>query len=184
MRSENLRHFAATRRNRLLFFVVPVAIFVGFDLLHALRVGAAFPVFGLSFWGRSGWPDFNHFNRQSFGVLQLFKARTGVRPRRPEADREPVLRCRSTGLLFVSFLTGGTCPLLQPGGPLTVAAGAGLFPALLPLAAVQAAWRRAGGIAAGAVRRRWRSGCGGSAAAGRGSGAAARRTWWCSRRPR
>lgn len=138
--SQNLRHFASTWRNRLLFFAVPVVIFVGFDLLHAFRVGARFPVFALVFWGAIRLLDFNHFNRQSFGVLQLYKNRTGV--------KFPlwVKRCENwtfaalTGLLFVTFLSGGLFPLFQAGGRLTVApVGTALDAPALSLDALQAA---------------------------------------------
>lgn len=148
MQSRNLRHFASTWRNRLLFFAVPVAIFVAFDLLHAFRVGATFPIFALWFWGAVRLLDFNHFNRQSFGVYQLFKARTGVRFPAGLKRTEDAFFAALTGLLFVTFLSGGLCPLLQPGGWLTVAdLGRGLGDPLLPLDVLQAA--AVVGIAAG-----------------------------------
>lgn len=150
-RSENLRHFASTRSNRLVFFAVPVGLFVAFDLYHALRVGAAFPLVGAVVFAVVRLADFNHFNRQSFGVLQLFKARTGAKPA-PAAKRvENQYFLSLAGLLFVSFLAGGTCPLAQPGGPLTVGplAADGLFPALLPLPATQVVWAGLAAVAAG-----------------------------------
>lgn len=140
MQSRNLRHFASTWRNRLLFFAIPVAIFVAFDLLHAFRVGATFPVFALWFWGAVRLLDFNHFNRQSFGVYQLFKTRTGVRFPRVLKRAEDGFFATLTGLLFITFLSGGLCPLLQPGGWLTVAElGRGLTDPVLPLNLLQAA---------------------------------------------
>lgn len=148
MQSRNLRHFAATWRNRLLFFAVPVAIFVAFDLLHAFRIGATFPLFALWFWGAVRLLDFNHFNRQSFGVYQLFKARTGVRFPAGLKRTEDGFFAALTGLLFVTFLSGGLCPLLQPGGWLTVAdLGRGLSDPVLPLDVLQAA--TVAGIVAG-----------------------------------
>src|SRR5688500_16663804 len=86
LRSENLRYFASTRGNRMVFFLVPVALFVGFDLYHALRIGAVFPAMGVFVLAAVRLADFNHLNRQSFGVLQLFKGRTGVKPD-PRAKR-------------------------------------------------------------------------------------------------
>jgi hypothetical protein len=140
-RSENLKYFASTRGNRLVFFVVPVLLFVGFDLYHAFRVGALFPVVGACVLAAVRLADFNHFSRQSFGVLQLFKARTGTKPP-PAAKRiEGLYFLSLTGLVFVSFLAGGACPLVRPGGPLTVAPLTdGLFPPLLPDAVTQPAW--------------------------------------------
>jgi hypothetical protein len=120
LQSQNLKHFASTWRNRLLFFAIPVVIFVGFDLLHAFRIGATFPVFALLFWGAIRLLDFNHFNRQSFGVLQLYKNRTGVKFPLWVKKCENWAFAALTGLLFVTFLSGGLFPLLQPGGWLTV----------------------------------------------------------------
>ncbi|OWK38553.1 hypothetical protein [Fimbriiglobus ruber] len=138
--SRNVRHFASTWRNRLLFFVVPVAIFVGFDLLHAFKIGAQFPVFALVFWGAVRLLDFNHFNRQSFGVYQLYKGRTGVRFPVWVKKTENALFCVLTGLLFVTFLAGGWFPLFQSGGWLTVwAGGAGPEAPVVPLDVLQAA---------------------------------------------
>lgn len=150
LRSENLRHFTASRANVATFFLVPVAMFVGFDLYHAFRIGAVFPVFGAIFLAAIRLADFNHLNRQSFGVLQLFKARAGVRAPAELKRGENAYFGSLTGLLFVTFLSGGTCPLLQPGGPLTVFRAAGVcFPAVLPLPVAQAAWAGMAMIAAG-----------------------------------
>ena len=141
LRSANLKHFAATRGNRVVFFLAPVVLLVAFDLYHALRVGAVFPVVGVFVLAAVRLADFNHFNRQSFGVLQLFKARTGAKPA-PGAKRAENLYFLSlAGLLFVTFVAGGACPLVLAGGPLTVAPlPVGLFPALLPLPALQVVW--------------------------------------------
>ena len=138
--SQNLRHFASTWRNRLLFFAVPVVIFVGFDLLHAFRVGARFPLFALFFWGAVRLLDFNHFNRQTFGVYQMYKGRTGVKFPLWLKKTENWFFCTMTGLLFTTFLAGGFFPLLQPGGFLTVwPVGPGPEAAVLPLDYLQAA---------------------------------------------
>ena len=140
MQSRNLKHFASTWRNRLLFFAIPVMIFVGFDLLHAFRVGARFPLFALVFWGAVRLLDFNHFNRQSFGVLQLYKGRTGVKFPLWVKKAENWAFAGLTGLLFVTFLSGGLFPLLQPGGWLTVwPVGAGPEAPVLSLDVLQAA---------------------------------------------
>ncbi|QJW95931.1 hypothetical protein [Frigoriglobus tundricola] len=141
-RSENLRYFASSPGNRLVFFLVPVTLFVTFDLYHALRVGAVFPLIGVFVLAAVRLADFNHFNRQSFGVLQLFKARTGVKTAPATKRVENLYFLSLTGLLYVTFLAGGRCPLIQPGGALTVApfAGDSYFPALLPLSAVQVVW--------------------------------------------
>jgi len=148
-RSENRRYFASSPGNRLVFFLVPMALLVSFDLYHALRVGAVFPLIGVFVLAAVRLADFNHFNRQSFGVLQLFKARTAAKTN-PTAKRvENLYFLTLAGLLFVSFLAGGTCPLIRPGGALTVAplVGDSYFPATLPLSALQIIWTGLAGIA-------------------------------------
>lgn len=149
-RSGNLKYFASSRANVLVFFLVPVLLFVGFDFYHALRVGAVFPLVGVLVLGAVRLADFNHFNRQSFGVLQLFKARTGTKPE-PRAKRiENYYFLSLAGLLFSSFASGGTCPLVQPNGPLTIAPVAeSFFPALIPLAVAQVAFVGFAVVAAG-----------------------------------
>ena len=138
LRSDNLRYFTRTARTRTVFFAVPVLLFVGFDLYHALRVRAELPLVGLGVLVVVRLADFNHFNRQSFGVLQLFKARTGARPPAELKRTENLYFAVLTGLLLVMFLAGGVCPLLQPGGPLTLAAVRDpVLPPVLPLAAAQ-----------------------------------------------
>ena len=120
LQSQNLKHFAASWRNRILFFAVPIAIFVGFDLIHAFRVGALFPMFAIVFWGAIRLLDFNHFNRQTFGVYQMYKGRIGVRFPTWIKSTENAFFASLTGLLYVTFLSGGVFPLVQPGGALTI----------------------------------------------------------------
>src|SRR5215813_12980191 len=76
LQSANLRHFSSTRINRTVYFLVPISIFVLFNLYSALHVAAAFPAFAFLFRCGIRFFDFHHFNRQNFGVLQLFKARS------------------------------------------------------------------------------------------------------------
>jgi hypothetical protein len=149
-RGPNLRHFASSPRNRLIFFYLPAVFLVGFDLYHALRVGAIFPGVGLLVLIAVRLADFNHFNRQSFGVLQLFKARTGAKCP-PELKRaENLYFCALTALLFVTFVAGGTCPLLQPGGPLSVGSSVdAFFPGFVALPLTQPLWAGLLAITAG-----------------------------------
>ena len=76
LQSANLRYFSSTRINRAVYFLIPISIFVLFDLYSVLQVAAAFPVFAILFRCGIRFFDFHHFNRQNFGVLQLFKARS------------------------------------------------------------------------------------------------------------
>ena len=140
LQSGNLRHFAGSWRNRVTFFLVPAALFVGFDLYHAFRVGAALPAAGLLLLVVVRLLDFNHLNRQLFGVLQMFKARGRGRfpawMKRVEGGHFLLL----TLLLFVSFLSGGVCPLAVAGGPLSAGAAPASAAALLPVGVAQVAW--------------------------------------------
>ncbi len=154
LRSENLRHFASSWRNRWVFFLIPAAIFIGFDLYHALRIGAVFPVLGAIVLLAVRLVDFNHLNRQSFGVLQLFKARSGARPRTDLKKLENWYFGCLTALMFVTFLAGGVCPLIQPGGPLTlVEVRVDVFPSFLPVIAAQQLWVGFALVAAGLFAR-------------------------------
>lgn len=75
--SGNLRHFASSRRNKLIFFAVPAAIFVLFDLYYALGIEARFVGLAAVVFAAIRFFDFLHFNRQNFGVHQLFKGKSG-----------------------------------------------------------------------------------------------------------
>jgi hypothetical protein len=74
----NLRYFASSVRNRVIFFAVPIAIFVFFDLYHALGINLRFAGFAALLFVAIRFFDFLHFNRQSFGVHQLFKGKSGT----------------------------------------------------------------------------------------------------------
>jgi len=103
------------------FFVTPVLIFVAFDLMHAFRLKAEWPLFALVFFGAVRFFDFFHLNRQTFGVLQMFKGRTKSKfpPRLRKIENAYLISF--VVLLMTTFLSGGVCPLLQAGGPVSLA---------------------------------------------------------------
>ena len=115
LQSRNLRYFTSSTKNVLIYMAIPIVVFLGFDLLHAFRIGALFPTFALLFWGAIRLLDLNHFNRQTFGVFQLFKARAGV------STAPWMKRCENgyfhslTVMIFATFLNGGTSPFLRAG---------------------------------------------------------------------
>jgi hypothetical protein len=113
LQSENLKYFKATARNILLFFVVPPAILMGFYVTGVLRLNARFPVAAIALGVVIRTLDFNHLNRQTFGVYQLFKARTGLRPPGAIKNFEQAYLFSLTALLLTTFLAGGVCPLPQ-----------------------------------------------------------------------
>ena len=113
MQSENLSHFTATRRNLLLFVVIPLAILAVFYGMRLLRVDPRFPVAALLFGAAVRILDFNHFNRQAFGVYQLFKARAGLGlPKVCKTVENAYFICLS-GMLFITFLAGGISPWIS-----------------------------------------------------------------------
>lgn len=116
----NLSYFNRTWPNRLLYFVLPLAIFVIYDLIHATRAWESFPLIVLTFRAATRLFDFNHFTRQTFGVLMLFKSREGITYPRDLKRYEVTYFNLLTLLLFVTFLSGGLLPLLQAGGPLSL----------------------------------------------------------------
>lgn len=73
--SANLRHFCSSRTRMVGYFLLPLLIFLAFDLYRALEVAILWPVvdFGVRIVIRL--VDFQHSARQSYGVLQLFKSR-------------------------------------------------------------------------------------------------------------
>jgi hypothetical protein len=115
LQRQNLRHFAATARNIVLFFIVPFLIFVAFYVISVLRLRVSFPVSAMLLSAAIRLLDFNHFSRQAFGVYQLFKARSGLRGSASLKRTESAYFASLTALLLTTFLAGGIFPLLGPG---------------------------------------------------------------------
>jgi hypothetical protein len=106
LQSANLSYFNSSWSKRALYFLVPALIFVSFDLYRALQIAVLLPAVDLGVRSAIRFLDFQHFNRQSFGVFQLFKSRSKAFPgwlRRVES----LYFFGLTVLLFLSFLTGG-----------------------------------------------------------------------------
>jgi hypothetical protein len=106
LQSANLSYFNSSWGKRLLYFLVPVFIFVFFDLYRALEIAVVLPAVDLVFRCAIRLLDFQHFNRQSYGVLQLFKGPTRAFPRWLRRV-ENAYFLGLTALLFLSFLTTG-----------------------------------------------------------------------------
>jgi hypothetical protein len=107
LQSSNLRYFASTWRNRLIYFAIPIAIFIGFDLYRTLELALLLPALDISLRLLIRALDFQHFGRQSFGVLQLFKARAGVKFPAWQKRAEAVFSWTVPALLLTTFLRGG-----------------------------------------------------------------------------
>src|SRR6185369_11163387 len=134
LQSENLRHFTASNRNILLYFVIPLAILMGFYVTGVLGLRSSFPIAATVLAAAIRLLDFNHLNRQSFGVFQLFKARCGARvPPATKSAENAFFACLSA-LLLTTYLAGGVSPLLPAGGaPRLGTAIATASEALLPV---------------------------------------------------
>ncbi len=148
LQTGNLRHFSENRRNVILFFAIPLAILMTFYVIGVLQVRAKFPAFAIAFSAAVRLLDFNHLNRQTFGVYQLFKARTGIRSAPAMKRAEQWYLNTLTALLFATFLAGGVCPLLR-GSTWAIrnAALGRLAPAMLPAGILQVACVALAGLA-------------------------------------
>lgn len=139
LQSENLRHFRESGKNIFLYFVVPLVILMGFYLVGVFQLRARFPLFAICFLACIRALDFNHLNRQTFGVYQLFKARTGLPPAPGTKRAEQAYFYCLTALLYSTFLAGGVSPLLLPRRWQSMSALiASPGPMLLPLGILQA----------------------------------------------
>jgi hypothetical protein len=134
LQSENLRHFTATNKNILLYFVIPLAILMGFYVSGVLGLRSVFPPAAVVVAAISRLLDFNPLPRQSFGVFQLFKARCGVRVPPTTKRAENLFFATLSALLLITYLAGGVSPLLSArGAPELGTAIATTSPALLPI---------------------------------------------------
>jgi len=106
LQSSNLTYFNSSWGKRALYFLVPALIFVFFDLYRALEIALVLPAVDLIVRSAIRLLDFQHFNRQSFGVFQLFKGRARAFPRWLRRV-ENAYFFGLTALLFLSFLTAG-----------------------------------------------------------------------------
>src|SRR5262249_23163088 len=104
LQSGNLRHFASSRANRIIFFAIPIAIFAFFDIFYGLGLETRFVGFGVVFFAIIRLFDFLHFNRQNFGVHQLFKGKSGALFPRWMRTAEQCYFLSLVALLFQTFL--------------------------------------------------------------------------------
>jgi hypothetical protein len=107
LQSSNLRYFNGSWRNRIIYFAIPIVIFLFFDLYATFQVALLFPVVAIVVRTGIRMLDFQHFSRQTFGVLQLYKVRSGCKfpgwIKRVETQYYFALSL----LLLTTFLHGG-----------------------------------------------------------------------------
>jgi hypothetical protein len=114
----NLTYFSKNWSNRIIYFILPISIFVILDICHVTQFGVLFPGFALFVFALIRLMDFNHLNRQSFGVLQFFKLQSELNYPATIRRWEMIYFNLWTLLLFTTYLSGGTSPFLQGEGPL------------------------------------------------------------------
>ncbi len=124
--SSNLRYFAATWKNRLVYFLIPIAIMVFFDLYAALDLSIAWPALNIVVLAGVRFAENAHVCRQSYGVTQLFKRRAEQLYPPWMKDLEYYYFWVMTGVLWLTFLAGGF-----DRRNLVVVAGAALMVAML-----------------------------------------------------
>ena len=141
LQGANRGHFGSSRANRVAYFALPAAIFVAFDLYRALGVAEAVPIADLVLLLTIRLLDFQHFGRQSFGVMQLFRKRSGCEFPAWATRAQDAHFLALTTLMFLTYAAGGR---FRATGTsllvLAIVAGLGAW----NLAAFAVAWRRGG----------------------------------------
>jgi hypothetical protein len=106
--AENRRYYRSTVANRLALFVAPVAIFLFFDLYNAFNVAASLPWANFALLCLVRLLDFQHFTRQCFGVLLLFRMRSRARFPSWMKQAENHHFTALALLMFLTYIGGGS----------------------------------------------------------------------------
>ncbi len=131
MQSQNLRYFNSTWTNRLLYFLIPAGIFILFDLYTVFEIAIIAPAFDRIFRAGIRLMDNYHVTRQSFGVTQLFKKRSGLPFPRTMRLLEDLYFQMLTALLLMTFFMGGRFNVHNPMMLLAAGIAVGLLLAIL-----------------------------------------------------
>jgi hypothetical protein len=107
LQSSNLRYFNGSWRNRIIYFAIPIAIFLFFDLYATFQIALLFPLVALLVRTGIRVLDFRHFNSQTFGVLQLYKMRSGCKFPDWLKRVESLYYFALALLLLTTFIRGG-----------------------------------------------------------------------------
>lgn len=103
----NLRYFASSWKNRIIYFAIPIVILVWMDVRSVLPLGEFGRLEQDIMFYFVMFANFLHVSRQSFGVLQLFKR---------EASAKHRGTLRSLENLFFIALVVGQCVTFAVGG--------------------------------------------------------------------
>jgi hypothetical protein len=145
LQSSNLRYFNGSWRNRIIYFAIPVVIFLFFDLYATFQVAVLFPIVAMIVRTGIRLLDFQHFSRQTFGVLQLYKVRSGCKFPGWLKRVETLYYFALSLLLLTTFVGGGKFALDNIAGvvlALTVAALFGVMATGFGMALLRSANRR------------------------------------------
>jgi hypothetical protein len=107
LQSNNLRYFNGSWRNRIIYFAIPVIIFLFFDLYATFQVAVLFPFVAILVRTGIRLLDFRHFSSQTYGVLQLYKVRSGCKFPGWIKRVENLYYFALSLLLLTTFLSGG-----------------------------------------------------------------------------
>lgn len=145
LNSANLRHFASTPGRKAVYFLGPPVILVAFWYLGVRQAPtpgtSAFILFTVAFTAI----DYFHAVRQSFGVYEMFRSRTGARfpSWMPNVDNGYFLALWALQIItFIRGLTNGFAGAFDPADPFTrmgLAATAVLL--VLMLRSLASAWQ-------------------------------------------
>jgi hypothetical protein len=144
----HLRHFASSNANRLVYFAVPASLLLLFAWVAAYDLRAQRPTFALYFFALVRFFDFFHVQRQSFGMLQIFK--------RPAAAALPASLRSWENAFFIgmamlqweTFASGGSFRPTAPYALIPAIALGGIFSFI-------AGTHLRGALARGGERQRW-----------------------------
>jgi hypothetical protein len=111
LQSSNLRFFNGSWRNRVIYFAIPIAILLFFDLYATFHVAVLFPFVAVLVRTGIRLLDFRHFSSQTYGVLQLYKVRSGCKFPGWIKRVENLFYFALSLLLLTTFLSGGRLAL-------------------------------------------------------------------------
>jgi hypothetical protein len=113
-RTLNLEHFGRSRLNRAVYFGAPLGIFLAFVLLRVFALGAAFPSLDRALAVAVRILNFHHWGRQSFGMVQLFRAQSGAKYPAWLRPCESTLFTLLPLGMTLTYLAGGKIKLGEP----------------------------------------------------------------------
>jgi hypothetical protein len=107
----NRRYFTSTPRKIAVFIAIPLALLGCYLAIRTLDLAATVPWFAVGFWAGLRFFNFFHLTRQTFGVHQMFKARTKTKFPAWAKRCENGTGAALVATLMLTHAAGGICPL-------------------------------------------------------------------------